>query len=614
MDFRVLGPIEARSGDTRVPLSGSKVHTVLAALLLARGRVVSDQRLTSLLWGWDPPATASAQIYTYMSRLRKRLGDQVEIVRRPPGYVLFARDSRIDLLEFERLEQKGRAALGEGRYREAAGLLDRALALWNGPALSNATHHLCEGELPQLEEAHTLALEGRIEADLALGRHEEVLAELTGLVARFPVREQLRAQLMTALYRCGRQADALHTYHDARKVLADQLGVDPGAALDAAYQAVLNGSIGQESPPLIALRDQVSGAQVPAMLPPDWEDFTGRAAELQVLRTVLEPDVSPGWKPRRCLVTGMAGVGKTTLAVHAAHLSTHHHPDGQLYVELREPDGTPRDPCTALVRLLRALGEPRIDSPGVHDDLEELTRLYRARTAGKRLLVVLDDAVGDLQVRPLLPSTVTASVLITCRTHLAQVPGAQTVRLGPLDHAQSRALLASAAGRSRISAEPEAADALLAHCGGLPLALRITGTRLAARPHWSPARLAAQLADPRTRLDELRFGDLSVRQALGRSLPLLSHLGLVVLRGLARLADGSCTVQQMALALETGEAEAERGLEELVDGALLTINGLDLLGRPIYHCHPLVRLFAYELGRLCLVPSQRRSATEVVRR
>ncbi|QLJ04419.1 transcriptional regulator [Streptomyces sp. NEAU-sy36] len=613
MEFRVLGPIEARAGDTRVPLSGSKVYTVLAALLLARGRVVSDQRLTSLLWGWDPPATAGAQIYTYMSRLRKRLGDEIEIVRRPPGYVLATRDSWIDLLEFERLEQEGRAALGEGRYREAAALLDRALALWQGPALSNATHHLRETELPQLEEARTLALEGRIEADLALGRHEEVLAELTGLVAGFPVREQLRAQLMTALYRCGRQADALHVYHDARKVLADQLGVDPGAALDATYQAVLNGSIGLESPPLIALRDRFQAPSAPAMLPPDVEDFTGRSAELPVLRAVLEPHDTPGWQPRRCLVTGMAGVGKTALVVHAAHLSAGHHPDGQLYVELREPDGTPRDPCAALVRLLRALGEPRIDAPGVHDDLEELTRLYRSRTAGRRLLVVLDDAVGDLQVRPLLPSTSTASVLITCRTHLTQVPGAQTVRLGPLDAEESRVLLASAAGRERLSAEPDASAALLAHCAGLPLALRITGTRLAARPHWSPARLAPRLADPRTRLDELRFGDLSVRQALGRSLPSLSRAGRAALRGLAGFPDGSCTAQQMAFALETGESEAERGLEELVDGSLLTINGLDQQGRPIYGCHTLVRLFAYELSRPSLLPAQRRQDTGILR-
>jgi DNA-binding SARP family transcriptional activator len=612
MDFRVLGPIEARAGDTRVPLSGSKVHTVLAALLLARGRVVSDGRLTSLLWGWDPPATAGAQIYTYMSRLRKRLGDRVEIVRRPPGYVLVARDSRVDLVEFERLEQEGRAALGARRFGEAASLLDRALALWHGPALSNATHHLREMELPQLEEARTLALEGRIEADLALGRHEEVVAELTGLVARFPVREQLRAQLMTALYRAGRQADALHVYHEARSVLADQLGVDPGAALDATYQAVLNGSIGLESSPLGALRDRFPGASAPTMLPPDVEDFTGRADALSALRTVLEPDDSPGWRPRRCLVTGMAGVGKTALAVHAAHLGADHYPDGQLYVELREPDGTPRDPCAALVRLLRALGEPRTDTPGVHDDLDELTRLYRARTADKRLLVVLDNAVGDLQVRPLLPSTVKASVLITCRTHLTQVPGAQTVRLGPLDDRASRSLLASAAGRDRISAEPDAADALLAHCAGLPLALRITGTRLAARPHWSPARLAARLADPRTRLDELCFGDLSVRQALGRSLSPLSRFGLTALRGLAGFPDGGSTAQQMALALEIGEAEAERGLEELVDAALLNINGLDLHGRPIYHCHELVRLFAQELGRPGPFSLQRRVATEVV--
>lgn len=609
MDFRVLGPIEARQGDARIPLSGSKMHTVLAALLLARGRVVSDSRLSSLLWGWDPPATAGAQIYTYTSRLRKRIGDHVDIIRRPPGYLMVIRDSRIDLLEFERLEQAGRTALAARRYADAARLLSSALALWHGPALSNATPHLRDMELPQLEEARTLALEARIEADLALGRHDEVVAELTGLVTRFPVREQLRSQLMTALYRSGRQADALHVYHDARSVLADQLGVDPGAALDATYQAVLNGSIGLESPPLIALHERIPATPVPMTLPPDTEDFVGRAEEVRTLLTVLETGDTSAWRPRRCLVTGMAGIGKTALAVHAAHLGAAHYPDGQLYVELREPDGTPRDPCAVLVRLLRALGEPRIDTQGTHDDLDELTRLYRERTADKRLLVVLDSAVGDLQLQPLLPSTLKASVLITCRTHLTQVPGAQTVRLRPLDDADSRALLASAAGSERIAAEPEAADALVARCAGLPLALRVTGTRLAARPHWTPARLASRLSDPGARLDELRFGDLDVRRALRRSLAPLSGTGLRALAGLAQFDDGSCTAQQMALALEISEVEAECGLEELVDAALLNINGLNMQGQPIYQCHGLVRLFAGELNQPGFVP-MRPSAVE----
>ncbi|CCA59562.1 hypothetical protein SVEN_6276, partial [Streptomyces venezuelae ATCC 10712] len=242
MDFRLLGPIEAeRAGGGTVPLSGSKVHTVLAALLLAEGRVVSDTRLAALLWAFDPPATADAQIYTYMSRLRKHLGEEVEIVRRRPGYVLRAPGARIDLAEFTRLSALGRAALAERRFEDAAALLREALGLWRGTALANATEELIDAELPRLEEARMIALESRIEAELALGRPEETVAELTGLVAEHPVRERLRAQLMTALYRCGRQADALHTYHEGRALLADRLGVDPGEALGSAYRSVLKG-------------------------------------------------------------------------------------------------------------------------------------------------------------------------------------------------------------------------------------------------------------------------------------------------------------------------------------------------------------------------------------
>ncbi len=208
MEFRLLGPVEARDGARRIALSGSKVHTVLAVLLLARGRVVSDERLSELLWGWDPPATMNAQIYTYISRLRKRLGPGVDLVRRQPGYQLTAAGARIDVLDFERLDRLGRKALEERRFEEAADVFRSALSLWQGPALSNVTPYLAQVELPQLEEARTSTLEHRVDADLQLARHEPLVPELIGLVAQFPLRERLRAQLMTALYRCGRQAEA----------------------------------------------------------------------------------------------------------------------------------------------------------------------------------------------------------------------------------------------------------------------------------------------------------------------------------------------------------------------------------------------------------------------
>ncbi|WP_370147546.1 BTAD domain-containing putative transcriptional regulator [Streptacidiphilus sp. EB129] len=572
-------------------MSGSKVHTVLATMLLAEGRVVSDTRLSSMLWGWDPPATASAQIYTYMSRLRRYLGLEVEIVRRPPGYVLNAPGSRIDVEEFERLDRLGREALRERRYPEAQSLLREALRLWQGPALANVTEFMQETELPRLEEARMLTLESRIEADLALGLHEPVTAELTRLVAEFPMRERLRAQLMTALYRCGRQADALNTFHQGRALLAEQLGVDPGEALGATYQAVLVGDVGRPEAELTR-RAPVRG--VPSMLPPAEDHFIGRGRELAELTRRLTERTAEGGGPRRLLITGMAGVGKTTLAVRAAGDSAASFPDGVLFAELCHPDGTAKDTASVLRQLLRGLGDPAPEHEGAQQ--EELVRRYRGRTAGRQLLVVLDNAVGDLQLAPLLPGGADAVVLITSRPRLARVSGADTLALYPLDEEEALELLASSIGPDRLEQDRDATDDLVAYCGGLPLALSIVAAKLASRPHWPLGRLAARLADPSRRLGELSFGDVNLRRAL---LPSVRRLGPEPLEALARLSPAGTGTFPAAAAAEwfgVSEDEAEESLEELVDAALLDLSALDPQGRPLYRCHELVLLLSSWLG------------------
>ncbi|MFC9386467.1 AfsR/SARP family transcriptional regulator [Streptomyces venezuelae] len=698
MDFRLLGPIEAeRTGGGTVPLSGSKVHTVLAALLLAEGRVVSDTRLAALLWAFDPPATADAQIYTYMSRLRKHLGEEVEIVRRRPGYVLRAPGARIDLAAFTRLSALGRAALAERRFEDAAALLREALGLWRGTALANATEELIDAELPRLEEARMIALESRIEAELALGRPEETVAELTGLVAEHPVRERLRAQLMTALYRCGRQADALHTYHEGRALLADRLGVDPGEALGSAYRSVLKGdgqgdaraaraagvavardvggrgavvrssavpssttgasTVRATAVPAVpgavarvsavpssttgastvrasavpAVPGAVAGVSVvrssavpysaagaslvpgaghrggassvavvgagwvaPAGLPSSYGEFVGRRSELAVLHERLGREDR---RPRRLLITGPPGAGKTALAVRAAHDRAARFPDGQLYVELCRPDGTPRDPAEVLVRLLRALGDA---PPAAPDDLEELVRLYRTRTSGARLLLVLDGAVDDRQLAPLLPGAAEAAVLVTGQTRLARVAGADTLALPLLDDTEARELLGSLAGGDRLAAEPDATRALVTYCAGLPLALAAVGARLAARPHWPVARLAARLADPDDRLDELAYGDVSVRESLLRSVRRMDRTTLDTVTALAGpaapfRATEAFSARAAAEVLGAPEDEVEDALEALVERALLPQPGLDGDGRPLYRRGELVRLLSAAL-------------------
>ncbi len=601
MDFRVLGPVEAHRGGLHIPLSGSKVHTVLAALLLAKGRVVSDSRLNFLLWGWEPPATSGAQIYTYMSRLRKLLGDEVRIERRPPGYRLQAPDSAVDLLEFERLDRLGRAALAQRRHQEAGALLAEALGHWRGTALANVTEHLADAELPQLEEARMHTLENRIEADLALGRHEQLTAELTGLVAQHPLREKLRSQLMTALYRSGRQSDALQSYYEGRGLLADQLGIDPGEALGATYAAVLKGTRGpgpggDTRPAREAPADPVA----PCTLPPSAGQLAGRDAEIRTLRTQLAESVA-GRGPRRLLITGMAGVGKTALAVHVAHAAAGDFPDGRLLAELSEANGRPRRPDDVLAALLRDLGEPLEESdapapeaggPDGRRRCEDLVRLLRARTAGRQLLVVLDGAAEGRLLAPLLAGLQGVVVLITGRTRLTQVIDARTTALAPLAASASLDLLAGVTGRARLAAEPDATQELLGHCGGLPLALRIAGSRLLARPFWPVARLAQRMAAPENRLRELSYGGMDVGAALLASLYAQPSSARSVLVRLAGMGAEPFPAHRAAGVLGTTEATAEQWLEQLVDGALLDLCGVDLMGRPFYRFHELVVLFA----------------------
>lgn len=599
MDFRLLGSVGAKRGAEPVEISGTKENTLLAALLLARGKVVSDERLTELLWGWDPPKTVSAQIYTYISRLRKRLGADVEFIRCQPGYLLDLHGSRLDVAEFERLGQLGGAALQEGRYVKAAKTLRDALDLWRGGALANVTPQLAQAYVPQLEETWATVLEQRIEADLALGAHQELIAELTGLVAEFPVRERLRAHLMTALYRCGRQADALHVFYEGRQVLSDELGIDPSAMLTDTYQAVLNGELdleAQRHPELDAASLPTVCPGVPMTLPPDLPDFVGREDLVKKLCGFLHPvtDGAENDRPRRFLVTGIGGVGKTALALHASHDLRESFPDGQIYVNLCHENGEPKNPRELLVIMLRALDES-LDV--CRRSLDDLVRLYRIVTFEKRILIVLDNAVGDLQLEPLLPNSAEPTVLITGRTRMTSVPEANTLVVDPMEDADAFLLLATAMGAGRLAESSDEAQDILVHCAGLPLALRIVGTRLAGRPHWSAAaRLVQRLGNSGARLDELSLGDLDVRRSLYLSVSRLAPESQSFLYRLARVYRGAFSAAETAAALMMPVEHAERMLESLVDGALMNVTGVDHKEQLLYRLHDLVYLLAKEFA------------------
>lgn len=603
VEFGILGPVEVRVDGRLLPVDGAKQRTVLAALLLSGGRVVSDDRLSELLWGRNPPVTMTAQLYTHISRLRKRCAPWLHLVRRGPGYTMDHSGVRFDWEEFQRLAEQGRGELADGRYADAAERLHTALALWRGPALSDVTGFLEETELPRLEEARISAVEHRIEAELALGRHARSVPELTRLVAEHPLREALRGQLMTALYRCDRRADALAVYERGRRVLRDELGMDPGAGLRHVHYGVLRGDLpGPAAPEPVRVRLHKAGRAgvpgpesmagdiwaglVPAMLPTDIGDLSGRAEQLAVVSDALR---APG-RGGATVLTGAPGTGTSALAVHAAHRCREDFPHGQLYADLREEDGGPKDPLDVLGWFLRALGAGHHDLPAA---LDERAQLYRSRLDGRRALVVLDNAVEDRQVRPLLVNGDGCRTLITGHSSLTSVEGVRLVRLDPLDAAEGRLLLAALAGPGRVAAEPEAADRIVARCDGLPLALRICAARLAAYPQWRLAHLADRLAPADRRLGELSLGSLDVRATLSRCHARLAPTARYAFRVLAHREEGSAfTARQAAVELRWPEGRTEDVLESISEVRLLDIiaDGDQLR----YRYRTLVRLFARE--------------------
>jgi DNA-binding SARP family transcriptional activator len=590
MQVRLLGPVELWDGRRPVPV-GPRARIVLAALAINAGRVVSMERLISAVWPDAPPATATAQVQACVSTLRRAvtgLGVAAArdlIVTAPPGYLLRAAPDQVDMLAFERTFGEARAAAGEGDPRRAAGLFREALGMWRGPALEGFRGLAVEAT--RLEERRLSALEERAEADLALGRFTDLIPELTALVGEHPLRERLRALLMRALHRAGRRSEALDVYQDARRILIDELGLEPGPELRQAQQAVLaddEAAAPAAEPPPVPI---VTGR---SPLPPDIADFTGRRK--QVVEAVDAVTGLP--QPRAAVpivaITGRAGVGKTTLAVHVAHRLRGHF-DGGLYMGLDGAGPAPADPTEVLGRLLRRLG---IEGAAIPDDPAERAEAYRARLDGQRVLIVLDNAADERQVRPLLPGSPTCAVIVTSRRHLTGLAGAVQLELDAFDAAQATELLGRVAGMDRVAAEPAAGERIGMLCDRLPLALRIAAARLAAKPHWSLERLAHRLADEHRRLDELTHADLEVRGSIGLSHQGLSPAACRAFRLLGLLDAPDFAGWAAAALMDVPVAEAEELVEELIDARLLEVAGRDETGQTRYRFHDLVRVYARE--------------------
>ncbi len=575
MRFGVLGPLRIEGGRAPGP---AKHRTLLAALLLSAPERAPVERLMSVVWDDRPPASAESVLRVYVSALRK-LVDGIRTV--PGGYVIEIDPDDVDCHRFERLVGEARQARAEGRVAEAADGFRTALGLWRGQALADVESSvLRRAHAVPLEELRLTALEERVELDLGLGRGAEVVGELRALVAAHPLRERAWVRLIDALHQAGRRSEALAAYQDARRTLVEELGLEPGAELNAAQQRVLS-----EADLPAAPRDSRSadgGGQwagsgdarrrtgVVDELPPDISDFAGRR---QVLDWIRRAAAEQAPAPVHLVVHGPPGCGKSAVAVHAA--TGIDRPDGRLYAYLGA-----RPPSAVLEDLLRSLGCP---DGAVPPTLDDRVRLYRSTTARRRLLVVLDAAADEAQVRPLLPTGPGSLTLVTSRSSLPGLEAARAYELGVLDEDEAVAMLGGVAGHERIRAEPEAARRIVRLCGGLPLALRIAGSRLARKPGWTLEHLAGRLGDERRRLDELSAGDLAVRGSLAlgyRGLPdperrLLRELGALSAPDFASWALGA-------------------DLEPLAAAGLLQSRGLDEAGQERYGWHDLTRLYAAE--------------------
>jgi DNA-binding SARP family transcriptional activator/tetratricopeptide (TPR) repeat protein len=599
MEFRILGPVEVWDGAQRLDLGGSKPRALLAVLLLHADQVVSTEHLIDQLWGEVPPATARNLVQVYVSRLRQALHrrrggsatDQV-LVTRPSGYLQRVGPGELDLDRFLALTADARRATLNGDLEGAAERWRAALALWRGPALAGAASEvLRRTAVPRLEEARLVALEERLEADLGLGKHVELVGELEALVASHPDREGLRRQLMLALYRSGRQGEALTVYRNTRQILVEELGLEPSPALQELERAILRGdpALAPALPAGVEVRHQPASPPGPCLLPPDIDDFIGRQAAVAQVQRLLERERATAIVISA--IAGKAGVGKTALAVRVAHRLRPRFPDGQLYVNLRGTEARVLDPAEVLAGFLRALG---IQGARIPEGLEERVRQYRSQLADRRVLVVLDNAASEAQVRPLLPASHGCAALVTSRAYLGGLEAAHPITLDVLNPDHAVRLVAKLAGPARVAAEPEAAQAIVRLCGLLPLAVRIAGARLATRPQWRLALLAERLGDERRRLDELKAGDLEVRASVALSYHGRDQEERRLFRLLGLLVAPSFPAWAAAALLGFEAAEAEELLEGLVDAQLVEAAGQDQAGQLRYHLHDLLRVFAHE--------------------
>ena len=573
LTFGLLGPLEVHNAGTKIEIGSPKHRILLAGLLVHSGRPVPPARLATAIWGEQQPENPRRAVQVCITRLRTLLQCGPVIVTNTDGYMLDIAPDQTDLGRFRSLLREAEeAAVRSDPDRESV-VLRKALTLWRGEPLMNVPSDMLRDEVvPHLEEERLCALERRFDLDLRLGRHVEIVGELMDLTATFALRERFWAQLMTALHRSGRRADALQTYHSARRHLAEELGIEPDDELQHLHRTVLGYAPRSGVPPT-----------VPRQLPAGLAAFTGRKTEIARLDKVANDEDHPA---SVVVISGTAGVGKTALALRWSRRMADQFPDGQLWVNLRGYDHRPPvGPGAALVLLLRALG---IKDAEIPPDIDSRAGLYRSVMDGRRMLVAIDNAGTADQVRPLLPGSHSSVVLVTSRDELVGLvtDGAQALQLDLFSAEEAGDLLRRRLGNARIEAEPQATKEILERCARLPLALAIAAARVAQRPQLPLAVFAHQL---QAALDELAGADAAtdIRAVFSWSYRTLSQPAARLFRLLAVHPGPDVSVDAVT---SLAEVPADSLLDELTTAHLVTEHSP---GR--YTMHDLLRAYVAEL-------------------
>ncbi|MFJ9887515.1 BTAD domain-containing putative transcriptional regulator [Streptomyces sp. NPDC091287] len=597
----LLGPLTARLDGRELPLGPRKQRLVLATLLARPNTPVPVGVLTDAVWPDDPPRTARKNLQVYVSAARALLGPagdggQDRVVHGCGGYLLRIAEGELDTLRFGALARAGRAAAGRGDLPGAARLLREALDLWEGPPLNDLRDSIGVAEEADRLEARCLTVfEDWAETEIELGRAAVAVDGLRDLVERHPLRERLRAAWMTSLHQSGRQAEALAVYDDYRQLMSRELGLEPSPAMAAQYRSMLGR--GREARRPAAAREAGSAGSARA-LPACTGAFTGRRDELRDLLDVLG-----GGEERVVVVSGPAGAGKSALAVRAAHLLADRFPDGRVHVRMRRADGTARSRAEVLAELGRLCGvagaapaEPEGGPADVRVATAVLADAWQGWLARHRALVVLDDVPDEAAVRGLLPRSGKCSVLVTARGQLAGLAPVHRIALPALADGEALELLGKLIGAGRLRTDPGAALRIVRACGALPLAVEVSGMRLAVLRHLPLAEYAARLGDPSAALDELVAGDVSVRDRIASGWRDLADGDRWVLGRLAGFAeDGGFTLDRATAALGCGERAAIRAVESLIDaGAVTSPAGEVTAHAALYEVPRLLGLYARE--------------------